>query len=253
MNSKDKLKWDLKRFGFWPPKRIFPSAELKPVLINSIPKSGTHLLESLLCNNGPFYRPMLPTFNPRLHSVQQLISAIKTLKKNQMVFSHFPYSNELASAIAESGVNFVFVIRDPRDVVVSNAHFIPTLTKHVHYQALHELPFEQRLDILIKGSDSLKVESVFDKTTPFAPWTNELGITVRFENLSRNAEADTKLQETSRLLQFIGLNTDATTIHSEGKSTTFRKGLSGDWTNHLTQEQISCFESSELLTKLGYN
>ena len=252
MKVTDKFAWDLERFGFWPPKRLLTNKDLKPILVNSIPKSGTHLIESLLCKNGPFYRPMAPTFNPRLHTEERLADAIKNLRSNQMLFSHFPYSKRLADVIQKSGVTFLFIIRDPRDIVVSNAHFIPTLEKHVHHNAIGDLPFKQRLDILIRGSNQHNVPSVFDKTNPFTPWLDEPGITVRFEYLSRSASDSERNNETLRLLKYVGVEKTNASLNREGSSTTFRKGVSGDWANSLSSEQVQLFETEELLRKLGY-
>jgi|GEM_PF-1739247 len=243
---------NLKRFGIWPPKRWLGAKGLPPTIVNSIPKSGTHLVETMLCETGPFYRPLYPTFNPRLHSVSHLCKAISTLKSGQVLFAHFPFSEELHNVITATSCKLIFVVRDPRDVVISNAHFIPSLHKHVHYAALAALSFDERLDILIHGSSDLYVPSVFEKTAPFVDWMNHADHVVRFEKLSKNAEKSEKLEETKAIFSALGLREAVTTLETGTSSTTFRKGVSGDWINVLTAQQQKQFQESDIMCKLGY-
>lgn len=253
MMSGNEISLNLKRFGIWPPKRLFTQSRLEPVLVNSIPKSGTHLVETILCETGPFYRPFHPTFNPRLHKTEQLGRAIANLKRGQILFAHFPYSEDLLRLILARECKLVFVARDPRDVVISNAHFIPTLPKHVHFKALSGLAFEERLEILISGSVELEVPSIFEKTEPFVDWMEHADHIVHFENLSRNADLSMKQQETGNLLKALGADAHQVEVEIKAASTTFRKGVSGDWVNVLSPRQQQKFTDSEMLRKLGYH
>jgi hypothetical protein len=243
---------NLKRFGLWPPKRLIGTNDLPPTIVNSIPKSGTHLVETMLCETGSFYRPFYPTFNTRLHTVSKLRNAIRGLRSGQVLFAHFPFSEDLQKIISATNCKLIFVVRDPRDVVISNAHFIPTLHKHVHFAALASLSFEERLDILIRGSQDLKVPSIFDKTAPFVDWMDHADHVVHFEKLSRNAEVSEKLEATNALYKALSITEVATMPETGTSSTTFRKGVSGDWVKVLSAEQQNLFLESDMLFKLGY-
>ena len=253
MNWKDKLVWNLERFGLAPPKRFLNRSDVRPVLVNSIPKSGTHLLESLLCKNNVYYRRLLPTYNPRIHSIDILTTQIARMQKGEVLFSHFPYSATLDRSLKDHDVASIFLLRDPRDIVISNAHFIPTLKKHVHFRALAHLTFDERLDILIRGSESLEVPSIFEKYEPFVPWVEHADLVLRFETLSKNASAEVKEESMRKIMDLTGAifswkdtKTDST------QNTTFRKGISGEWSSILNEEQKTLFYENSVIRSLGY-
>jgi hypothetical protein len=253
MNWNVKLKWNLERFGLFPPKRIVSAIKARPILVNSIPKSGTHLIESLLCKNNVYYRKLSPTYNPRIHSTKILSNQISQMNRNEVIFSHFPYSPDLLYTTKSHDVASLFLMRDPRDIVVSNAHFIPTLKKHVHHQALVNLRFDQRLDILIRGSESLEVPSIFEKYEPFVPWVEHADLVLRFETLSKNASAEEKTASMNKIMALTGIEFPQENQETDStQNTTFRKGISGEWASILNEEQKELFATNNVIRTLGY-
>jgi len=251
MQFVERLRWDLLRFGVIPPRAVISFSKARPLLVNSFPKSGTHLLESLLCRSAGYHRPLAPTYNPRIHKTSALCNALGRLQAGQVLFSHFPFDKVIVDAARMNNVGIIFVYRDPRDIVISNAHFIPTLPKHVHYKELETLTLENRLDILINGSKDLNVPSIFDRFDPFIPWLGHADLCLRFEALSRNSAAEERDSALMSLWNIAGIPPPGVVAAKSG-STTLRKGISGEWVDVLTPEQVARFQASDVLQQLGY-
>ena len=98
----------------------FPQTPLiKPAFLNSVPKSGTHLL-----------RNILRMFVPREQHYHQAFIQIPILRQHISAFSadrpmlswgHLLFSDD--SAIALKGVHHVVLVRDPYDWVLARARF----------------------------------------------------------------------------------------------------------------------------------
>jgi sulfotransferase 6B1 len=97
------------------------SIELTPFFVNTIPKSGSHLLRQLLQGlphvthdwDRHWYFEGYPC------QLQEHRNRLQTLQNNECAFGHVFYSDEWASMLNQLGMKRIFLYRDPRDVVVS--------------------------------------------------------------------------------------------------------------------------------------
>jgi hypothetical protein len=72
--------------------------------------------------------------------------------------------------------------------------------------------------------------------------------------------AETQREAIQKLASFLGIDLDEATLNEiaqrifQRSSTTFRKGMIGDWRNHFTAEHKAAFkrQAGELLLELGY-
>ena len=146
-------------------------------LINSLPKSGTHLLKKVV----GFFPGMHPVdfhlgprhFNLEMHSRmdslpgehsptmipvgvgrprmvprEEVYRALKQyVTQGSYATAHVPFSTGLALVLKKLKIKMVTIVRDPRDVVVSHAKYISSLPPdnfqfgtplHVYYQSLSE-------------------------------------------------------------------------------------------------------------------
>ncbi len=156
---------------------------------------------------------------------------------------------------------FIHVVRDPRDVAASLWH---------HGQRIQASEFKQRYGSI----DGLALELC-------ASWVSRMGdctslgderagqyLEVRYEDLLTDGRV-----ALARILEFLDIPPDMPTIDSclaatafeklsggraagdEDRSSHFRKGISGDWRNHLqpdTCRQISVL-AAEQFARLGYS
>jgi hypothetical protein len=239
------------------------------VLANSFPKSGTHLLLQILS--------LLPLLAPRWryhlnNDTPKLLPKIHKICKGQYVSGHLYWSQELIESIRTTNIRPLFIIRDLRDLAVSNFYYItykePNHRLHSYFKSLNS--DAERLMASIVGidgkllKDGIRSKSMGEHAIAYAPWLNEpTCLTVRFEDLvgSNGGGSDEKQMKTIRAItDHLGIDMSEEQIDRIAskaffkKSSTFRKGQIGDWKNHFTDEHQRAFKevAGEALLKLGY-
>ena len=98
-----------------------------PVLANSFPKSGTHLLVQIVeglpdrTNYGTFLASNTSSFQLRERSPENTCGFIRGFVPGEIVRGHLYYDPAYAEELNRRRTVNYFVYRDPRDVVVSEA------------------------------------------------------------------------------------------------------------------------------------
>src|SRR2546427_9566314 len=114
-------RWTFERFGLTPGKlaRRVADTGAPRVFCISIPKAGTHLLERALCLHPRLYRKLLPTFNDNnIRRWGGLGTVLAKLRPGQILISHLHFRPEYRSLLHAGGIRCIFLIRDPRDIIV---------------------------------------------------------------------------------------------------------------------------------------
>jgi hypothetical protein len=253
-----------------------------PVLFgNSVPKSGTHLLAQILAafpNIGlAVDRGMGPilTFEPesgRERSTAELLHDLRQLGPGDVCFGHVVATPEIREYWRGQNLVHYFILRDPRDVVISHAFFIQDkAVEHVHhgyYQSLGSL--EERIQASIQGRPDWQAEQgkagefpdINARYQRYMDWLAEPGVCVlRFEEfLQRREDCLGKMLDEAIKRGFSlhtsreeAIQTLAAAIQPK-KSFTFRKGEAGNWREHFTPAHKDLFKqiAGELLIQLGY-
>ena len=119
--------WTLERFGLSPAKlgRRLTTHDGPRVFCITVPKAGTHLLERALCLHPALARKLLPTV--RSNNVARLggLEGIaRGLRPGQVAMSHLHHTPDHAEILSREGLVTIFLIRDPRDIVVSEAVYL---------------------------------------------------------------------------------------------------------------------------------
>ncbi|WP_349410291.1 sulfotransferase domain-containing protein [Pseudalkalibacillus sp. SCS-8] len=245
---------------------------LPPFFMNSIPKSGTHLLKQILMGiPGMQHHPDKGIFGHFHTQPPKQLNWIRTLDHNEFANGHLYYSPEWEAFFNELNMKQIFIFRDPRDVIVSYAYFIPKLEIHPLYPTFNQPGFthRDRLKFLIEGGDpitSTKYEQpdVNKWFTSFSDWMDRKNIfTVRFEDLTTSNVK--KYQVLHKMVKFLWddqpvpytrpvmVGKMALNIKPES-SPTFRKGKSGGWREEFDEELKQLFKekAGQLLIDLGY-
>lgn len=247
-----------------------------PILFgNSFPKSGTHLLAQVFLGfphiGLSIDRGMGPilTFvarNGRRRSSEEILKDLRQLKPGDMGFGHVIAASEILEYWCRAEVIHFFMIRDPRDVVVSHAFFITDKAmENVHHQYYKSLSsFDERLTASILGRPDWGDDfpDIFQRFEAFlgwmeCPWTCIL----RFEDfITRRDQAigvmlDYAIERGFRLSiprdkAIYRLATAIDPTHSY----TFRSGKVGEWRSHFTEGHKQLFKqiAGDLLVRLGY-
>jgi hypothetical protein len=209
------------------------------IVANSIPKSGTHLLDRLLVLLGfgmvdlGGTRPHLVKSSDRFPMVNQRLKSILGLRKPEdvmgigphlveggrfpparkflrgrgekvtvgvvspqhisrrwlgrrlskvpdgsFVTAHCVYTPELAGLFHEGGMRVVCILRDPRDVAVSQMHYLKQLKNHFAHEEYMGLPSDrERLLVSIRGGElgGRRLQSLAERYGRFLGWEREGG------------------------------------------------------------------------------
>lgn len=254
--------WDLTRFGYTPAKLLsrLMNAGNPKLLINSIPKAGTHLVERAICLMPNYYRILLPTLNnSNIDKYGGYGNVLNRLRSNEILVSHIEYNNEVARLIKESKVFNLFVIRDPRDVVISKAHY-PLIDKKHRFNSLFRGKDEyKRIELAIVGSKKDGLLSIAEIFNNFYGWLAKADYVVRFEDIigsNGGGSAERQIHTINSLTSMLNVETDnsiADKIFSE-ISPTFRNGKQKTWMLKYDEHLKTLFKdhANQILIDYGY-
>lgn len=266
-NMAERKWWTLQRFGLTPGKlvrRTINRAEPR-VFCVCVPKAGTHLLERSLCLHPRIYRRLARTVhNQNIEQSGGLASWLDTLKPGQLSMAHLFFSSERLQLIRDRNVKAIFMIRDPRDVVVSNTFFILKRRDHAMHELFAQQPdFKSCLRLAISGDPAASFPSIADDLENYRGWLESGLFTVRFEDLvGPSGGGDKSMQRDllRSLFEFLGLDADDNALSLQSArlfsnaSPTFRKGQIGGWTDHFDAELKELFKQhvGDALFRYGY-
>lgn len=248
--------------------------EGSPVLFgNAIPKSGSKLLLQILrgLQKAAPLAPVQPrpvrmiTIDGKVRDLGEVLEDLRRLDDGDIGWGYVHSTRETLELLTQKNWVSFFLIRDPRDVLVSHVHYATDMYEgHSMRPYYLELPdFGARLAVAIKGTQSYPyLPSALGRYEPFLGFMDEPRIcTLRFEDLRTDLRGTVEGMldhiETSSELAFKDrsscLDTVVQTVNP-GRSPTFRKGAVGEWQQHFTDEHKEMFksETGDLLVRLGY-
>ena len=248
--------WTFERFGLTPAKlryRVW-NPGVASVLCISIPKAGTHLLERAICLHPRLHRKFLPTV-VRVRGMDEwdgLDALLASLRSGQLAIAHLPYHETYRGVLSRHDVKTIFLMRDPRDIVVSQVHYIERLAHHPHHEVFsRRTAGRERLKLAILGDPDAGIPSIRERLDRFAGWLNTADLSVRFEDLIGPAGAgDRGRQEHAVRSIYNLLHVDVDDVFVQrvcdslfsGDSPTFRKGRIEQWRGDFDPEIVAMFE-----------
>jgi hypothetical protein len=232
------------------------------VLLVSVPKSGTHMLEGILEKMPLLRNSCWKTINNGPSSFKK----INRLGNGMFANSHLYYNKELRDLLMKNNIKVIFMIRDPRDIVVSKYKYFTDIehTHDAHKQLLKAASDSERLMLSIKGIDNI-IPGIKQALSGFKEWLHVSDVlTVRFEELvgdRGNGSSELRRQCISNISSFLDLNLTAAEIDKldslliNKDSSTRRRGIIGGWKQEFKQDHISFFERElkPLMQEYGYN
>ena len=244
-------------------KKAIRRVPSKKILIVSIQKSGTHLIQNVMKQAdfesiGVGRNAKMTDFNG--------------LKDNQYLWSHFAPSDEIQMALerGDESVYIIFNFRDPRDVLVSWFYWLhPNSDKsmHLHQNYMKKVYShfndDELLYIFIRNDKFREVEYNpieyfrLSRVLYFHPKV----LNVRFEDLvGSNGGGSDDLQKKTienifNYLKIKNIDVDKIAKNSFDKtSETFRKGKIGSYKELLSPMQIKLFNElhGDIIKQYGY-
>lgn len=247
------------------PSAVYGRVAIRPILLNSIPKAGTHLLENAL-ENFPYIR------NAGKRTAHfwgapgtDILSTVSSIGRGSFLNAHFPAHADLFKIIDEKKIKVLFVIRDPRDIVLSHFKYVTNIdpTHHLYKLYSNMKDDDERLLASISGIDSVR-PSIGVVLKEFEPWLNNESVFIcRFEDLigpEGGGSSDVQCELISSIAKYLEIQIDESVIRRisektfSTRSSTFRKGKSGGWREVFQDIHIEAFKevAGDELIKYGY-
>ena len=252
-------------------------------LINGFPKAGLHLIEQMVSQVVPpmesshlHTSPWIGTFKHNswtneLGNMAQFYYRLARLSPGHYLKGHVGHLPELATFCDRAGIGVIFVYRDLRDVVVSQAHHVlnpSPLTKHEDKGFFAKMGFDDTLLACIEGIGPYP--GIVSRWEQYAGWLDEPVLHVKYED----ARADPKgvaewivqygVKQVTGIfeieIQFgdeLAVLTDKMVAAQarQKESPTFRKGKVGGWREAFKPQHYEAFKrtgGADWLVRLGY-
>lgn len=241
-----------------------------------MPKSGTHLLASLLDQlDGMRLAGRLVAFdhsdrhNPQ-RGLKSLDKELSRLRDSHYIGGHLIRDPQVEERVAKSGVKFLTILRDPRAVVVSGAHYVMD-AKHLkgRDEALEVFPdLASVLRAMVYGhgipGDDLYFPEIGERYKSYVDWADApVGLTVTFEDLiggRGGGSDDEQISQVAAIVDYLGYGSAGQTatavaerLFSE-KAITFRAGKIDSWRQDLPDDLVREIEErcADSMKRLGY-
>ena len=212
-----------------------------PFLINSLPKSGTHLLQKTIalfpgiqeryihvCRSTlDLFEPLnfdegdetLPIGIdwPEMISAQSLQKIFSSLNSKRFSYAtcHLPFSDDTLKLIRKSKFKTLLILRDPRDIVLSHANYIGKNSNHFLYGLYKKLSQSDRIMTSITGLEKStdpqepQLLNIEDRYRSVMPWcSTQFNYTTYFEKLvgeQGGGTAITQHRELENIAKHLGL------------------------------------------------
>tara|TARA_B100000949_G_scaffold101669_1_gene90606 strand:+ start:609 stop:1448 length:840 start_codon:yes stop_codon:yes gene_type:complete len=235
------------------------------VLVNSLPKAGTNLLDRVLYNMPQMRYSGRRTLRKPVFTDSEMLSIVKGTKRGEYNLAHIQNNDEIIKAVDECGIKSLVMIRDPRQVIVSHYKYVTNIdTAHPSHPYFRDLENDElRKDAVINGVPDI-VEPFDFVLKEFDAWCDHKNtLIVRFEDLigengggSKNDQIKT-VKEIATHLEIELTEDEVEQIAGKvftTKSPTFRSGKTGGWKKEFTERQKSVLKDKigEWLIKYGY-
>ena len=230
------------------------------VLVNSVPKSGTNLLQQLVLLLPLMRGNITRTLNLDNGS-EPLVKKLSNLKKGQCAPGHIVYNAVVDQAIQLNGIRHVMIIRDFRDVLYSNIHYLDKIhTSHSHNKVFATLSsLDEKIQVCLSGKEEFGIRAWPDLIRDYSEWLNSKEILViRYENL---VSQDSKIAdaEIHRIIDYLNLGAeiDVSEVRRKmfnPKGLTFNAPGIEKWKTNFNQDQIAQINQAlgEELVCFGY-
>lgn len=247
------------------------------IFVNSMPKAGTHLVTSELARFPGLQDTRLHILTRHMNQLAVegehrtdfaadaagFARQVRRVRGGQYFTAHLPHEPALDAAIAGQRLRSVFVTRDPRDILVSQFHYVMGLRRH-HLHGRIAALFDDlaRYEALAFGLDGAPpARSLADRLQSFRGWLDAPEVlVVRFEDLvgaRGGGDEASKARVLRAIAEHCGLPTEgieARAATAAGPTATLRKGKANAWRGEIPDQIVDRLhaESGDLIRAYGY-
>ncbi len=223
------------------------------ILLNSIPKAGTHLLENALEQFPLLRNAGHRTINCWRSISPAALQSVHSIGKGAFLNAHLTAQPKLFELIQERDIKVLFMIRDPRDIAVSTFKYINNIDLDHHLNTYFSALPDDNARLLATINKIEDINPSIDETFKhYAAWLDQHNVLVcRFEDLIGPSGGGTKSQQLMTLQSISNhLNIQISSSQLEhianrtfsSKSSTFRQGKTGSWRSYFNDSHIKAFK-----------
>lgn len=265
----------------WRLRRLCVAARYGPAALRAAPrllglaqtKAGSHLLHQVLLGFaaiGPFVDTGMPPLNRdetnRKLPPEGIARRLAMLRPGDIAYGYLPARSPYTEQVTQPGWATVFILRDPRDIVVSHAFYIADMQpNHEWHERFRKVPLETRLTWLIQGhrEGNRVLPSIRERCLSYLGWLEQPHVhVVRFEDLRLHPQdavrgilafVRSRGMWSLRFPEAEAVARIVTHIRPE-RSGTFRQGTPGTWQTYFTPTHKRLFKdvAGDLLIQMGY-
>lgn len=259
-----------------------------PIVLNSLPKSGTHLAIKLLEHLPGICRVRLQLSQATRHryrarggestvdlgivwpvsaSRRKVYRAIRRIPPGAFVTGHIPHDPDLSDYLRGEGTRMIVLTRDPRDVALSGARYVASSTSHPLHERFAAMTEDERLMATIVGITPEQgghgMRNLRERVSAITSWQG-LGLAqvVRYEDLvgpMGGGTASAQHASINRVANHVGVSLAPSEVGRiagdlYGGTPTFRKGRTGSWREQFRPAHLAAAGPliQDLLVELGY-
>ena len=224
-----------------------------PIFVNSLPKSGTHLLMQVARQlpNKKYYGSFIaqtPSLTLKERSASDISMKIAAIVPGEVLAGHLHFSTETSLALARANVFNLFIWRDPRDVLISEAHYLSKMNRwhamHRSFKACRNA--RERIALALEGDGSMRYPNARERVGAYMGWRSDANcIVVRFEDLINPETREAEIQRIRvsyaqraqiDVSEVTALETLVAAIAPE-RSHTFNRGEAERWRTDMTEQE----------------
>lgn len=225
-----------------------------PIVVNSLPKSGTHLLMQIAkaMPDRRYYGAFIaqtPTMTVKERPQEKIDALVARIVPGEVLGAHLHYTPETAAALAKINAVHLFIWRDPRDVLLSEAHYLAEMNPwHAMHKTFKALPdAESRVKLAITGTGDGRYPDAEARIGAYMGWRSDPGcVSLRYEEL---ISPETQARECQRVLEAYGATAEGApplpstqelieAINPE-RSHTFNRGGVARWRKEMSGENLA--------------
>ncbi|MDP1836403.1 MAG: sulfotransferase domain-containing protein [Chlamydiales bacterium] len=245
-----------------------------PFIVIAIPKCGTHLLTNTItqllrihCDEG------WDNLNPDDQShLDGYYEALLGLKNESFIHKTvLPYTPKLQSVLEKANFRWLFLLRDPRDAIVSLLFYMERMSSDkrdfmtIESDNYDRLNLDEKLTALISGQYCSNF--LLEIYKPSIGWCDQPpGLTVRFEDLIAVDDKQRQLDTLTQIVAYVGVTMSANEIKEAAPrcycpespqyvdGAMYQRGQANSWKFFFTYEHKELFKQifgAELI-QLGY-
>jgi len=231
------------------------------VFCNSIPKCGSYLLlraVRLFKKMGDY---------GTIQKKANKIAAIRSMPENYLMFGHQHNNQKILTTLVNNSIVVLFIMRDPRDMIVSRYHFEKTDKMFNRFNKFHTISKEEAYNTIMRSvlggtnGNTPRRFNIAEYIASFSQYYNhEKVLTVRFEDLigpkgggDASAQRAALVKIKKAISSSVSVDKVAPQMFSV-KAETFRKGQINQWKYEFTAANSKLFRSmaGKWLERLGY-